>query len=68
MGTLKHVLKINSIPRCARHCFTCLPRDPGNAGPPLKVGLRPGGKGEICGRGKDEGGKGTCGRGPGNIE
>ena len=35
---------------------------------PLNDGLSPGGKGEICGRGNDEGGKGTCGLGPGNIE
>ena len=45
-----------------------LPRDPGNAAPPLNEGRRPGGKGEICGNGREEGGRGTCGRGPGNIE
>ena len=35
---------------------------------PLNDGLSPGGKGEICGKGKEEGGKGTCGLGPGNME
>ena len=45
-----------------------LPRDPGKAAPPLNEGRRPGGKGEICGNGREEGGRGTCGRGPGNME
>ena len=39
---------------------------PGNP-VPLKEGLNPGGTGDICGNGKDEGGSGKFGRGPGNI-
>ena len=35
---------------------------------PLNEGRRPGGNGEICGKGNEEGGNGTCGLGPGNME
>ena len=50
-------------------CLLYLLRDPGNGEPPLKAeGLSPGGKGEICGRGNEDGGSGTCGLGPGNME
>ena len=43
-----------------------LKRFPGNP-VPLNEGLNPGGIGEICGNGKDDGGKGMCGLGPGNM-
>ena len=39
---------------------------PGNP-VPLNEGRNPGGRGDICGNGKDEGGRGICGRGPGNM-
>ena len=39
---------------------------PGNP-VPLNEGRKPGGNGDICGIGKEEGGKGIIGRGPGNI-
>ena len=45
-----------------------LRRDPGKPGKPLDDGLKPGGSGEIWGIGSEEGGSGTCGLGPGNME
>ena len=45
-----------------------LRRDPGKPGKPLDDGLKPGGSGEIWGNGSEEGGSGTCGLGPGNME
>ena len=45
-----------------------LRRDPGKPGKPLVDGLKPGGSGEIWGIGSEEGGSGTCGLGPGNME
>ena len=45
-----------------------LRRDPGKPGKPLDDGLKPGGNGEIWGIGSEEGGSGTCGLGPGNME
>ena len=39
---------------------------PGNP-VPLNEGLNPGGIGDICGNGKDDGGSGKFGRGPGNM-
>ena len=48
------------------HHVNLLRRFPGNPAP-LKEGLNPGGNGEICGSGNDDGGSGICGLGPGNM-
>ena len=50
-------LTTNKIAKLKKYNFYLLKRFPGNP-VPLKEGLNPGGIGEICGNGKEDGGRG----------